>query len=154
MKSPRALRFFLDGCMHAQRRQGIVYTLNLWQLFNQSPASKYPPHLPLSQPNSLSRRIVTKTRTDGHTTPLQIIMHILIRLERLKIFFYGRMISFLLASLIIIFLELLLTCYSLLQPPLRFIITQEQLTIYSNWLLYVLLAIEIVHKSRFMAPVP
>ena len=33
-------------------------------------------------------------------------------------FFYGRMISFLLAWLIIIFLGVLLTCYSLLEPPL------------------------------------
>ena len=95
--------------MHAQRRQGVVYTLNLFQLFNQSPASKYPPHLPLAQPNPLSRRTVTNTRTDGHTSPLQIIMHLLIRLERFETFFYGRMISFLLASWIIIFLGVLLT---------------------------------------------
>ena len=72
--------------MHAQRRQGIVHTLNLFQLFIQSPASKYPPHLPLTQPISLSRRTVTKTRTDGHTSPLQIIMHLLVRLERFEIF--------------------------------------------------------------------
>ena len=104
--------------MHAQRRQGVVYTLNLFQLFNQSPASKYPPHLPLTYLNSLSSRTVTKTRTDGHTSPLQIIMHLLIRLERFEDFFYGRMISFLLAWLIIIFLGILLTCYSLLEPPL------------------------------------
>ena len=118
MKSPRALRFFLDRCMHAQRRQGVVKTLNLFQLFNQSSASKYPPHLPLAHPKSHSRRNVTKTRTDGHTSPLQIIMHLLIRLERFENFFYGTMISFLLASLIIIFLRVLLTCYSLLEPPL------------------------------------
>ena len=77
-----SLVFVLDRCMHAQRRQGVVYTLNLFQLFNQSPASKY---LPLTQPNSLSRRTVTKTRTDGQTSPLQILMHLLIRLERFEI---------------------------------------------------------------------
>ena len=86
MKSPRSLRLFLDRCMHAQRRQGVVYTLNLFQLFYQSPASKYPPHLPLAHPNSLSRRTVTKPRADGHTSPLQIIMHLLIRLERFENF--------------------------------------------------------------------
>ena len=42
-KIAASLRFFLDRCMHAQRRQGVVYTLNLFQLFNQSLASKYPP---------------------------------------------------------------------------------------------------------------
>ena len=36
------MRFFLDRCTHAQTRQDVVYTLNLFQLFNQSPASKYP----------------------------------------------------------------------------------------------------------------
>ena len=95
-----SLAFSLDRCMHAQRRQGVVYTLNLFQLFNQSPASKYPPHLPLVHPNSLSRRTVTKTRTDGHTSPLQIIMHLLIRLERFEDFlrkndqFLTRMIDY------------------------------------------------------------
>ena len=84
---------------------------------NQSPASKYPPQLPPALPKSLSRRTVTKTRTDGHTSPLQIMMHLLIRLERFA-FFYGIMISFLLASLITIFLGVSLTCYSLLEPPL------------------------------------
>ena len=72
--------------MNAQRRQGVVYTLNLFQLFNQSSASKVP-HLPLALPNSLSRGTVTKTRTDGHTSPLQIIMHLLIRLEKFEDFF-------------------------------------------------------------------
>ena len=45
-------------------------------------------HLPLALPNSLSSRNVTKTRTDGHrpTSPLQIIMHLLIRLERFEDF--------------------------------------------------------------------
>ena len=33
-------------------------------------------------------------------------------------FFYGRNISYLIASLVIKFLEVLLTCYSLLEPPL------------------------------------
>ena len=56
-----SLALLLDRCMHAQRRQGVVYTLNLLQLFNRSPASKYPPHLPLAGPNSLSKRTVTKT---------------------------------------------------------------------------------------------
>ena len=82
-----SLAFLLNRCMHAQRRQGVVYTLNLFQLFNQSPASKYPPHLPPALPNSLSRRTVTKTRTDGHTSDLQIIMRLLIRLERFENFF-------------------------------------------------------------------
>ena len=36
--------------MHAQRQQGVVYTLNLFQLFNQSPAPKYPrTYLPRNQ---------------------------------------------------------------------------------------------------------
>ena len=74
-----SLAFLFRSCMHAQRRQDVMYTLNLFQLFNQSPASKYPPHLPLMRPNSLSSRTVTKTRTNGHTSPLQIIMHLLIR---------------------------------------------------------------------------
>ena len=113
-----SLAILSDRCMHAQRRQGVVYTLNSFQLFNQSSASKYPPHLPPALPNSLSRRTVTQTRTHGHTSPLQINMHLLIRLERFGTFFYGRMISLLLASLIIIFLGVLLTCYSLLEPPL------------------------------------
>ena len=78
------VRFFLDRCMHAQRRRGVVHTLNLFQLFNQSPASGYPPHLPLAHPNSLSRRTVTQTRTDGHTSPLQINMNLLITLERFE----------------------------------------------------------------------
>ena len=94
MKWPRALRFFLDRCRHAQRRQGVVYTLNLFQLFNQSPASKYPPHLPFARPKSLSRRTVTKTRTDGHTSPLQIIMRLLIRLERFEDFYMEEWIVF------------------------------------------------------------
>ena len=72
-----------------------MYTLNLFQLFNQSPASKYPPHLPLAHPKSLSRRTVNKTRTDGRTSPLQIIMHLLIRLERFeKIFTEERLVSY------------------------------------------------------------
>ena len=82
------------------------------------------PHLPLAKPNSLSRRTVTKTSTDGHTSPLQIITHLLIRLERFEILFYGRMISFLLASLIRIFLGVLLTCYALLEPPRPCILLQ------------------------------
>ena len=73
--------------MHAQRH-GAMYTLNLFQLLNQSPTSKYPPHLPLMRSNSLSRRTVTKTRTDGHTSPLQIIMHLIMRLERIEIFLW------------------------------------------------------------------
>ena len=67
-------------------RQGVVYTLNLFQLFNQSPVSKYP--LPLAEPNCLSRRTVTNTRTDGHTRPLQIIMHLLISLEQFENFLW------------------------------------------------------------------
>ena len=73
--------------MDVQRRQGVVYTLNLFQLFNQSPASKYPPHLPPALSNSLSRHTVTKTHSDRHTSPLEIIMHLLIRLERFENFF-------------------------------------------------------------------
>ena len=42
--------------------------------------------LPLAYSNSLSRRTVTKTRTDEHTSPLQIILHLLISLRSLKIF--------------------------------------------------------------------
>ena len=118
MKSPQALSFFLDRCMHAQRRQGIVYTLNLFLLLIKAPSLCTTPHLPLKYPNSLSRRTVTKSRTDGYKSPLQVIMHLLIRLERFENFFYRRMISFLLASLIIIFLGVLLTCYSLLESPL------------------------------------
>ena len=77
-----------------------------------------PPHLPLDHPNSLSRRTVTETRTDGHISTLQIIMHLLIGLERFEDFFYRRMITFLLASLVITFLRVLLTWYSLLGPLL------------------------------------
>ena len=54
-------------------------------------------HLPFACPNS-----VTKTHIDGNTSPLQIIMHLLIRLERFENFFYGRTITFLLASLTIL----------------------------------------------------
>ena len=64
------------------------------------------PHLPLQHLNSLRKRTVTKTRTDGYTSPVQIIMHLLMRLEWFEDFFYGRMISFLLASLNIKFLLL------------------------------------------------
>ena len=64
-----------------------MYTLNSFQLFNQSPTSKYP-----SSIQTLSRHTVTKTRMDGHTSPLQVIMHLLIRLERFEV--YGRIISF------------------------------------------------------------
>ena len=117
MKSPRALLFFLDRCLHAQRQQGVVYTLHLSQLFNQSTASKYPRTYLSRNRTLLAGALLPKPRTDGHTSPLQIIMHLLIRLERFEKF-YRRMISFLLASLII-FLGVFLTCYSLLEPPLK-----------------------------------
>ena len=78
------------------------------------PPLNIPPHLPLEHLNSLSRCTATKTRTDGHKSPLQVIMHLLIRLEWFEDFFYGRMITFLLASLVITFLGVLLTCCSLL----------------------------------------
>ena len=90
--------------MHAQRRQCVVYILNMFQLLIRAPPLGTPLHLPLVHPNSLSRRTVTKTHTDGHTNPLQIIMHLLIRLEQFEDFFYGIMIRFLLASLVITFL--------------------------------------------------
>ena len=110
MYRPRAFRFFLKRCVHAQK-QGVVYTLHLFQFFNQSPASKYPSALAPSSTKNLSRRTVTKTRTDGHTSPLQKMMHLLIRLERFEDF-YGRMISFTLASLDKIFRGI----YNLLLP--------------------------------------
>ena len=103
--------------MHAQR-QGTVCTLNLFQLFNQSPSSKYPPHLPLARPNSLSKRTVTKTRTDGHTSPLQVIMHLLIRLERFENLFTEEWLLSYSHHWFIVFLGVLLTCYSLLEPTL------------------------------------
>ena len=118
MKSPRSLRFFLDHCRHAQRRQGVVYTLNLFQLFNQSPASKYSPHLSLAQPNSLSRphcyQVSYRWKYKSSTDNCELIN----KIGAVWRFFYGRMISFLLTSLIVIFLGVLLTCYSLLEPPL------------------------------------
>ena len=73
------------------------------------PPLNTPPHLPLEHPNSLSRRTVTKIRTDGYTSPLQTIMHLLIRLKQFEVFFCRRMMSFLLASLVIKFLGVLLT---------------------------------------------
>ena len=79
---------FLFRPLQAQRRQGVVYTLNLFQLLFKVPPLNTPPHLSLAHPNSLSRRTVTKTRTDGHTSPLQIIMHLLIRLEQFEIFLW------------------------------------------------------------------
>ena len=48
-------------------------------------------------------------------------MNVLITLERFEDF-YGRMISFLRALLVIKFLGVLLTCYSLLEPPLLYVI--------------------------------
>ena len=77
-----------------------MYTLNLFLLLMKTPPLDIPLHLPLAHPNSLTRRTVIKTRTDGHTNPVQIIMHLLIRLERFEDF-DGRSISFLLASLVI-----------------------------------------------------
>ena len=59
------------SCTHLTRSSCLI----------KVPPLHTPPHLPLEHPNSLSRRIVTKTRTDGHTSPLQIIMHLLTRLE-------------------------------------------------------------------------
>ena len=88
-----------------------MYTLNLFLLLIKAPPLNTTPHLPREYPNSLSRRTVTKTRKDGYTSPLQIIVHSLIRLERFEDFFYGTMISFLFASLVITFLVVLLTCY-------------------------------------------
>ena len=97
------------------------------------PPLNTPPHLSLEHPNFLSWRTVTKTRTDGHTSPLQIIMHLLIRLERSEDFL-RRMINFLLASLVIKFLAALLTCYSLLQPPLLYPLKAFPLC--RSWLLF------------------
>ena len=65
MKTQWALPFFLDRCMHAQRRQGVVYTLNLFQLFNQSPASKYPRTYLSRNQTLLAGALLTKTSTDG-----------------------------------------------------------------------------------------
>ena len=72
------MRFFLYRCRHAQRRQCAVYTLNLFQLLIKAPPLDTPLHLSLEHLNSLSRHTVTKTRTGGHTSPLQIIMHLLL----------------------------------------------------------------------------
>ena len=80
--------------MHAQRRQCVVYTLKLFQLLIKAPPLDTRLHLPLDHPNSLSRHTVTMTRTDGHTSPLQIIVHLLIRLERFEHFFREEWLDF------------------------------------------------------------
>ena len=103
--------------LHCAKTWRSVYTLSLYQLLIKGPPLNTLIHLPLEHPNSLRRCTVTKNHTDGHTSPLQIIMHLLIRLEQFENF-YGRMIDFLLVSLVIKFLGVLLTCYSLLEPPL------------------------------------
>ena len=71
-----------------------------------------PPHLPLEHWNSLSRRTVTKTRADGHTSPLQIIMHLLIRMEQFGDLLWKNIGYKIFGGL--------LTCYSLVEPPLLY----------------------------------
>ena len=100
--------------------QFLVYTLNFFLLLNKAPPLYITPNLPLEHQNSLSRHTVTKTRTDGHKSPLQIIMHFLIRLEQFEDFFLWKNDYFLLVVLVIKFLGVLLTCYSLLEPPLTY----------------------------------
>ena len=95
-----------------------MYTLNLFLLLIKAPPLYTTLHLPLKYPNSLNRHTVTKTHTDGYTSPLQIIMYFLIRLERFEDFLTEEWLVFLFASLVITFLGVLLTCYSLIEQPL------------------------------------
>ena len=96
-----------DPCIHLIEGLSVV---------NQSPASKYPRHLPPALPNCLNRRTVTKIRTDGHIYKSATDNYAFInKIGAVWKIFYGRMIRFLLASLILIFLGVLLTFYSLLE---------------------------------------
>ena len=77
-----AFLFLIAACMRKDTASCIHLTCSSCLI--KVPPLNTPPHLLLEHPNFLSRRIVISTRTDGHTSSLQIIMRLLIRLERFE----------------------------------------------------------------------